>query len=36
LEEDYENMGEMIFGPRPGFKEMMDAITKLENEINAS
>jgi hypothetical protein len=36
LEEDYENMREMIFGPRPGFKEIMDALSKLENEINAS
>lgn len=36
LEEDYENMREMIFGPFPEFKEMMDALTKLENEINAS
>lgn len=35
LEEDYENMREMIFGPCPGFKEMMDALTKLEDEINA-
>lgn len=34
LEEDYENMGEMIFGPRPGFEEMMYALAKLENEIN--
>jgi hypothetical protein len=36
LEEDYENMREMIFGPRPEFNEMMDALTRLENEINAS
>jgi hypothetical protein len=36
LEEDYGNLREMIFGSHPGFKEMMDALTKLENEINAS
>lgn len=34
LEEDYKNMGEMIFGPRPGFNEMMDILAELENEIN--
>lgn len=34
LEEDYENMREMIFGSRPEFKKMIDALIKLENEIN--
>lgn len=34
LKEDYEDMGEMIFGPRPGFEEMMDVLSKLEDEIN--
>jgi len=34
LEDDYEHMQNMIFGPRPGFNEMMDTLAKLENEIN--
>lgn len=34
LKEDYKDMGDMIFGPRLGFEEMMDALSKLEKEIN--
>ena len=35
LEEDYVHMQGMIFGAKPGFKEMMDGIRVLEQEINS-
>ena len=34
LRSDYEGMREMLFGEYPQFDEMMDAIAKLEAEIN--
>lgn len=33
LERDYRNMGVMIFGEPPAFKEIVDVLTTLEHEI---
>lgn len=35
VEADYKEMTEMFFGIAPSFKEMMETITELENEIHA-
>lgn len=35
IEEDYEAMHEMIYGKYPDFKELIEYLTKLEEEINA-
>ena len=34
LMRDYESMASMIYGVRPSFDELLDAIATLENEIN--
>ena len=34
LREDYEHMRGMIFGEKPGFVELIESISVLENEIN--
>ena len=34
LKDDYDRMGEMIYGERPSFYELMKSIKELENEIN--
>ena len=34
LEDDYRQMGDMIFGEKPTFQEIMNSIRKLEIEIN--
>lgn len=34
LSADYDHMKEMIYGEKPSFKEIMDSIAKLEEEIN--
>jgi predicted nucleotidyltransferase component of viral defense system len=35
LKADYELMGEMIFGERPSFEQLLEYITDLEKEINS-
>ena len=31
---DYDHMKDMIYGEKPSFDEIMETITKLEEEIN--
>ena len=35
LRRDYRDMAIMVFGDVPAFDEIMDALRRLENEINA-
>jgi hypothetical protein len=34
LARDYENMAAMIFGPIPGFDDVMRSVTELERQLN--
>lgn len=34
VEQDYEQMRFMVFGHRPSFRDIMDAVRTLETEIN--
>lgn len=36
LKQDYKEMGEMIFGTRPSFEEMLETLAAVEQQINAS
>ena len=34
LRSDYEHMQNMLFGEKPSFEEIMNAMSQLEKEIN--